>query len=73
MDLCQAIIEAAGIGAVSEGKGLTVRSSSSCAACGGVSAMIDLHLGPVTALVRMSSFALPSCWQSETRWRGVSL
>ena len=35
--------------------------------------MIDLNPGPVTALVRMSSFVLPSCWQSETRWRGVSL
>ena len=34
----------AGIGAENEGNGLTFRSSSSYAGCGGVSAWIDLHL-----------------------------
>jgi hypothetical protein len=54
--LCQAIIETASIGAGRDGNIPTVGSSSSCAGCDGVSAMIDLHLGPVTALVRMLSF-----------------
>ena len=54
--LCQVINEAAGNGVGREGKGLTVRSSSSCAGWRGVSARIGQDIGPTAALVRMSSF-----------------